>query len=296
MKTILIDADTPVYACGFAAEHKEYKVSYEGEPMCVCENKTDLNKYLKEFDEHFGDTPDVEVVEHVEPVENSLFSMKRVIEGILKTCTEQYGEVKYELYLTNGSTCFRNTLGTIKKYKGNRDDSVKPVYYDAIREYLVKHWGAVELDEIEADDQLIIRGTQLGADNCVLASTDKDLLQFPGNHYNYIKDVFRTVSVVEGYRNLFTQCLVGDTADNIPGIPRVGPKKAEKLLGDVEDPLDMWEIVEAQYSSYYTKNGGDNATHEDAMLALEENAELLYLLRERDDYWDANRYLGRYTA
>ena len=43
------------------------------------------------------------------------------------------------------------------------------------------------------------------------------------------------------------QVLQGDATDNIAGLTGVGPKTAEKLLGDLESPQEIWNKVVEEY-------------------------------------------------
>jgi len=48
-----------------------------------------------------------------------------------------------------------------------------------------------------------------------------------------------TISFEDAQRNFYTQVLTGDTTDGYKGIPGIGPKKAEAILGSRPD----WGIV-----------------------------------------------------
>ena len=88
---------------------------------------------------------------------------------------------------------------------------------------------------------------------------DKDLDMVKGWHYNFVKHEKYYITAEEGMLNFYTQILTGDKVDNIQGVYRCGPKKAEKLLRDCETELDMWEaVVEA--------HGSEERALEDARL------------------------------
>ena len=79
----------------------------------------------------------------------------------------------------------------------------------------------------------------------VIASGDKDLLTVPGLHLRdgQIKEVSR----IEADRTFYAQVLTGDTADNYPGCPGVGPVGAQQALADCTTELEMWQAVLALY-------------------------------------------------
>jgi hypothetical protein len=173
---------------------------------------------------------------------------------------------RWQLFLT-GKKNFRYDIATTVVYKGNRV-APKPEHLPALREHMMKEWGASVSDGQEADDDVATAGTTLGND-CVMVSLDKDIDQVAGWHYNFVKKIGYHVSESEGLFKLYCQILTGDTADNIVGIRGVGPAKANKILDESLDEYDMYcRCVEA-----YEGN-------EDRVI---ENARLLYLRRTKDE-------------
>jgi DNA polymerase I len=100
----------------------------------------------------------------------------------------------------------------------------------------------LEQEGVEADD-IIASATRLFSEQghrVVLVSGDKDLLQLVGEAvvvWDPMKDKFfdrQGVSDrygVDPERLLDLFALIGDSSDNVPGVPGVGPKTAEKLIG-----------------------------------------------------------------
>lgn len=175
----------------------------------------------------------------------------------------------YEVYLS-GSTNFRYEIAKHAEYKGNRSDKPKPRYLSACRQHMVDEYGAVITDWEEADDAIATRATELGEDT-IIASVDKDFLQVPCVHYNFLKETFTEVSPEEARYNFYTQVLVGDAADNIKGAYKIGPVKAEKILKGCETDLEFWlACVKA---------------HGSRKRALED-ARLLWLRREKGELWE----------
>lgn len=175
----------------------------------------------------------------------------------------------YQAYLT-GSNNFRKEINS--EYKANRKDVVKPRFLQDCREYLVVEWGAFVTDGYEADDTLGIAQ----AKDTVICSIDKDLLQIPGKHYNFVKNEWGEVSEIEGIRHFWKQMLIGDPADNIRGIDGIGPKKAAKLLDHINDKKHMEDIV---YELYVP-----NAESDPARFIM--NANCLWILREEGGIWE----------
>lgn len=175
--------------------------------------------------------------------------MSNLIEQILDATKA----TSFQCYLTasKDETAFRRKV--YPEYKMNRK-APRPVHYDALREFLMKDWSAKMVSCIEADDAI---GIDSNRDDCVIVSIDKDLLQLPGLHYNFVKQEFKTVTKEEGIRFFYQQCLTGDTADNVKGIAGIGPKKAEKILALAEitcneDPEQCWfDQVRKEYDNDY---------------------------------------------
>lgn len=104
------------------------------------------------------------------------------------------------------------------------------------------------VEGVEADDvigTLCIEATKAGFDT-VVSTGDKDMAQLVDQHVTLVNTMTDTVLDVDGVVEKFGVtpdqivdylALVGDTADNIPGVPSCGPKTAAKWLaahGDLE--------------------------------------------------------------
>jgi DNA polymerase I len=139
---------------------------------------------------------------------------------------------------------FRHQL--YDQYKANRppmpeDLSVQIPYIK--RFVAASNFLMLEEQNFEADDiiaSIAKRFTTLGH-RIVVVSGDKDLLQLVSDNvvmWDPMKDKMMDQEAVQkkyGVRpdqllDLFA--LIGDSADNVPGVPGVGPKTAEKLIGD----------------------------------------------------------------
>jgi len=174
---------------------------------------------------------------------------------------------------------FRIKSATIQPYKGHRKTE-KPYHYQTIRNFLKASREAVEVFNMEADDELSI---QLMSDkNFVLASTDKDLNNTPGWHYNWSKAKMYKVSEIEALQNFYKQLLTGDATDNIPGLYGVGPKSSlVEWLDTCDDELRMYNHVKYQYErrfgSYWR-------------MFLNENGTLLWIKRSREENELVNRF------
>ncbi|WP_208442076.1 DNA polymerase I [Bartonella raoultii] len=107
----------------------------------------------------------------------------------------------------------------------------------------------IEKEGFEADDLIATYATlatKVGAKTTIISS-DKDLMQLVNKHvslYDGMKDKhIGVLEVIEKWgvppeKMIDLQALIGDTTDNVPGIPGIGPKTAAQLLNQF-DSLDL---------------------------------------------------------
>lgn len=118
------------------------------------------------------------------------------------------------------------------EYKANRKDKPKPEGLSDVREALNREHRAVTMPGLEADDVLGILGTSM-RDPTVIVTIDKDLQGVPGIHFNPSKDMRpRRINAHNAERWWQMQTMMGDPTDGIPGIHKVGPVAAEKIIDD----------------------------------------------------------------
>ena len=166
------------------------------------------------------------------------------VEDAIDDIVFKTGVENFRVFLT-GKDNFRKTI--YPEYKAQRPKE-KPYWLQKVRDHLVEVFKAEVCDGQEADDMLgIVQSTS--PEPTIICTIDKDLLMIPGNHYNFVKDEFATVTDEEGLRHFYMQCLTGDRSDNIKGIPGVGPKKAERVLAGCHTELDMFKAVRDAYSN-----------------------------------------------
>lgn len=189
------------------------------------------------------------------------------IDQLMKRILETTGATDYRAFLS-GSDNFRYRI--YRDYKANRRDKPDPIFRADANAYLVTDYGATVTDGYEADDGIGIAATRFGSD-AIICSIDKDLKQIPGNHYNWRKNEFTTVSPVDGLRSFWRSVLTGDRTDNISGVGGIGPVKSARIINDLESEWDMYEACKAMYRD------------EDQMHL---NCQLLYILREENKYWE----------
>jgi len=188
------------------------------------------------------------------------------IDQLMKRILETTGATSYECFIS-GSNNFRYRI--YPDYKANRKGKPDPQYRAEANAYLVTEYGGKVTDGYEADDAIGISATR-HADS-IICSIDKDLKQIPGNHYNWRKNEFDTVSAVDGLRNFWRSVLTGDRVDNIIGVGGIGPVKSGRIINDLEDEWEMYQACRAMYNN-------DERLHM--------NCKCLWILREENKIWE----------
>ena len=126
----------------------------------------------------------------------------------------------------------RNAVGRGIDYKGNRRKvgTYRPVIYKALRRWLLEQPHTRVERGLEGDDLLSILATEPTSEERLVVSVDKDLQTVPGFHTDFNSAVVWRVDIVQAEYAFLCQALAGDPSDNYPGCPKIGPKRAEKIL------------------------------------------------------------------
>jgi DNA polymerase-1 len=183
---------------------------------------------------------------------------------------------------------FRHTV--YEEYKSNR-----PPMPDDLREQLkpVKDickaigFPLLEVEGVEADDVIatLVAMARKKDFYSVVSSLDKDLMQLVEDPFTTLMNTmthktFDETKVFEKFGVKPSQirdmlALVGDTSDNIPGVPKVGQKTAAKWLNEYED-LDT---IKANAESFPGVVGNNLR---EFLPNLDRNVELVSLKRDLD--------------
>lgn len=171
--------------------------------------------------------------------------------------------VKYQTFLSDVST-FRHKIFPF--YKANRTQP-RPIHLKACKTFLEQEWSAKVMPDLEADDCLGISQSN----ETIICSIDKDLLQVPGEHYNFVRQDFYSVTEQSGRYSFWYQMLVGDRTDNIDGVKGIGDKKAKRILEGCTTDDQYFDTVR-------------NVYNDDDLMYL--NGRLLWILREAGGIWN----------
>lgn len=324
MTTLLFDYDPILYASASVGEkrtikavHRQSGDEYEFKTRTEFWGhwKAKAGGWLADYNKG-KETPrlpeefDILDIQTPEPIENCLHTVKMMIAGTV----EAIGASRYYGYSGKGKV-FREDISTILKYKGNRDNNLRPLHLDALKEYLEKHHACEVITQIEADDACSIdsydayqawKKSKSDKDKLVLAFVDKDYLQCAGHMYNtntcapvcsyegfgWLKENEKKEVKGRGRLWLYQQILSNDDSDNYAANSasdmKWGEKAAYKLLKDCKDDKQAFEALVKGYKTLYPAPKkiigwrGDEIEI-DFMYVLQENFNLAKMLRSRDE-------------
>lgn len=278
----LVDADMIRYALAFACQKKE-----EDGTITVADEgswKHSVNMFIKSVMKNSGATGYPLLYLTGKGNFREKIAKKKVYKGSRK-------EEKPLLY--NDITTYLIDSWGAQVVEGMEADDAMAIEQTSDR---VATWkGAMGL-ELEEKDALTC-GT-------IICTNDKDLRMVPGWHYSWpvgehigekepyfvqgkgeiVPKYHKTKTYKDGspqlvrcdctgYSLFYYQLIVGDSVDNIPGVPRAGPRKAYETLNTLDTELEMYKAVYELYEEKYPEN---------ALEELLEQAYLLWMVRELD--------------
>jgi hypothetical protein len=299
MTIALIDGDVVAYMAGFASQSCWYRCIYADvdEPD---ETGTYLTKRKDEFDEFVLGLKGIPCLTDKKLIPGTKKLAELCVNQLIENILRNTQASDYKLFLTsNDKSNFRYKIAKTKEYKGNRK-AAKPHHYGYIRDYLWKVWGAKVIYGQEADDALGIEQINItskdingcnhgkGCDSVqrtnagvwassIICSIDKDLRMIPGFHYNIKNSELSFVTEDEAMRFFWKQMLMGDTVDNIPGVPKIGKKKSADLIDACNSLEACKETVKMTYEKYYGEEWHDK---------YQEMGNLLWIRREENQYFE----------
>ncbi len=193
---------------------------------------------------------------HGEPV-GAVYGYTTMLWKLADDLHKADGPTHMAVVLDKSGTSFRNEI--YDQYKANRppapDDLVPqfPMIRDATKAFSLP---MIEEENVEADDMIASYTKAALAEGwkVTIVSSDKDLMQLIEPSDDSRVDMLDTMKNARMNRATVEEKfgvgpeklgdvlgLMGDTSDNIPGVPGIGPKTASKLIneyGDIESVLE----------------------------------------------------------
>ena len=168
----------------------------------------------------------------------AIYGVVNMLRKLLKDYSSEYMAVVFD---AKGKT-FRDDL--FEQYKAHR-----PPMPDELRDQIEPLHKVIEalgmplliIEGVEADDVIgtLAKGATSSGVDTIISTADKDMAQLVSAHVALVNTMTNTYIDTQGVKDKFGVStdqivdflsLVGDTVDNIPGIPKVGPKTAAKWL------------------------------------------------------------------
>ena len=190
-----------------------------------------------------------------------------------------------QFFTMSGTPKYRDQFINKVKYKENRKRStVTPAWVPEIQNELITFSNSVFCEPAlgEADDFISILSNEHYTHSTLppaayVVGEDKDLDTIFCNRID--KNGLRFVHHTTAEHNFYKQVLMGDSADNVKGLPGIGARKANHIL-DGNWGIAAYERVLKAYLEAH------NYDEEEACAYLYETANLLYLRKDFDDYWN----------
>ena len=241
MKRLVIDhTDTLGYMAAHAAEPIRY---YVGEESFKTQKKA--KEYLESDQNLALETPHEEFVKQqflyppdaIHPITSS------ILKAWIRNCNDALEGTSWEgaefTWCLSGEKNFRKEHD--QEYKANR--TTKPFHIKDILRWLSRKLSPVIIQNFEADD-VVAAFVDMDINNNLLVHIDKDMDNIPGWHMNSKTFSLYQVTREEALRHFLIQLIMGDSTDNIKGVPGKGKVAAKKVLEsiDLQENLPyVWE-------------------------------------------------------
>jgi 5'-3' exonuclease len=215
---LLIDADSLIFASCYRKRENPEDEKYF----------TEISEARTKFDEQF-----MAIVNHLE----NIYNIDKVI-----TFSGSKGN-------------FRKLITPV--YKANRKKQELPPLLNEMHQFVKDQYDSVYGFGIETDD-MVARywyaiSQDIGRNEVMIVSIDKDYKQFPCLMYNYHykhKEIL-DISEDEAMYNFYEQMIMGDTADNVNYFKGKGKRFAEKYFVDCQTKYQytkkMFELFQKEY-------------------------------------------------
>lgn len=180
-----------------------------------------------------------------------------------------------------GSSTYRKEL--LPSYKDNRKalrekqtEEDAAFFEEFIAEYgsamdvLSEKYPVLKFKGVEADDiaaYIAGRHKKLGFNKVWLISSDRDWDLLVTDKVSRFSYVTRKETTLENWSTHYDvspeeyisyKCLTGDTGDNIPGVPGIGPKRAATLIEMYGSAMDIYDAMPLPGKYKYIQNLNDS--------------------------------------
>lgn len=188
-------------------------------------------------------------------VTNAIFAFSNMLRKALESIQPDYVVVAFD----TGSKTFRHDM--YEAYKGTRSEPDEELIaqFELVREFLDAYpIERIEIEGYEADDIIGTISKRYPDFEIDILTSDRDMLQLIDTNVNVVlmKKGFSEIKImtpqlleeemgITPKQVIDLKALMGDTSDNIPGIPSVGEKTGLKLLAQYNNLDTIYENSES---------------------------------------------------
>ncbi len=268
-RILLLDGDSIAYKCAAAGEKRSIKVKHAptGREK-IFKHRTEFKQSMLEKGKEITDEYTIEDCQEPEPIAFVLNTIKNHIERI----ADEVQPDKVEIFAGEQFN-FRLDLPLPKKYKGQRQNTIRPVHLKEAKSYLQNKYKAKEAIGKEVDDAQTIAAydaLRAGKDP-IMYFYEKDQFQMDGITLLFDNAEFEYKLVPSlghlyidgaaikglGLKFLAYQWICSDPVDNYCAYDlsefKFGSKSAYKVLVDCKSEKEVLEVVVEQFKKFYPK-------------------------------------------
>ncbi len=228
---------------------------------------------------------------------NAVYGFLNILFKILEEEQPEYLTVAFDVH----APTFRHKM--FDAYKGTRKPMAEELRQQVpLMKEMLRAMGVtvIEKEGLEADDLLgtIAKRSEAAGYEVSVVSGDRDLLQLASDHIKIrIPKTRRTGTEIEDYNTkevlekyqvtplqfIDVKALMGDTADNIPGVPGIGEKTATNLIvayGSIENAYAHVEEIKPNRAKEMLKEHYDMAQLSKTLATIKIDADIPYDINE----------------
>ena len=228
---------------------------------------------------------------------NAVYGFLNILFKILEEEQPEYLTVAFDVH----APTFRHKM--FDAYKGTRKPMAEELRQQVpLMKEMLRAMGVtvIEKEGLEADDLLgtIAKRSEAAGYEVSVVSGDRDLLQLASDHIKIrIPKTRRTGTEIEDYNTkevlekyqvtplqfIDVKALMGDTADNIPGVPGIGEKTATNLIvayGSIENAYAHVEEIKPNRAKEMLKEHYDMAQLSKTLATIKIDADIPYDISE----------------
>ena len=304
---LIIDGDLTAYQAAAVVEKRTVNVIHKrSQRSKVFKTRTEFKKFLKDTGKEYKEGAYEFVdIQEAAPLSHAC----KIVKNMVVSLTAKLKATMTEVWIGDNASNFRNFLELPEKYKGNRDDMLRPLLLKETKQYLTDNNQGGVIKDIEADDQIIIRWFELKEEGHkpIVLSRDKDskgcvgitlcnpdneeVVEIPAFGYIRYNAEKKKIEAI-GLHNYCYQLLHGDPSDNYAPSDlhkkKFGDKSILKLLEPCKNVDELFQAVEDKYKEWfpepltYTTWDGKEVT-KDYKQILELYHSCVYMKRKKDD-------------